>query len=121
MSLADDKPPKKRKNLPPPKPKAYHITEPQLDRGLWCFWLAAENDILDYVQHLNCILQPMSNSFLHRRLKGRVMFAINPRYDHEEAWLWINDLLESEGCRVELDAEWESAIEEAQQTQPPEE
>lgn len=53
-----------------------------------------------------------------RHLRGRVLFALNPRYEHRETWVWITDLLESETKPVALDAEWENAIE-AAQTQPP--
>ena len=38
------------------------------------------------------------------------MFAINPRYDHEETWLWITELMESETKLVELNDIWETAI-----------
>lgn len=97
-----------------PRPKPFHITEAKQERGLWCFWLTADDDVLDYVQHLHCILQPMHTSpFFNRRLSGRVMFAINPRYDHEEAWQWIIDLLQTETSSIELNEQWESAIDEA--------
>ena len=104
----DDKP--KRKRVFPPQPKAFHITEPFQDRGLWCFWLTAENEVLEYVAHLPCILHPVFSSPFQRRLQGRVLFSINPRYDHEEAWVWISDLLESEASHVELTESWEDAI-----------
>lgn len=96
-----------------PKPRPYHITNPFQDRGLWCFWLAANDDVLDFVSTLNCILMPALGSPFQRRMRGRVLFAINPRYDHEEVWLWINELLDSEANLVELDEYWESAIDEA--------
>lgn len=96
-----------------PKPKSYHITDPFQDRGLWCFWLSADDEVLEYISSLNAILQPSYGSPFQRRLRGRVMFAINPRYDHEETWLWINELLETEATVVELNEDWESAIEEA--------
>lgn len=112
MSVPDKKPPQKTPaNIPKPKP--YHITEPFQERNLWCFWLAADDDVLQFVDKLNCILQASHGSPFQRRLRGRVLFAVNPRYDHEEAWLWISDLLESETSRVELNESWESAIDSA--------
>ena len=108
--------PNDMKNQPllPPTPKPFHITEPKFERGLWSFWLTADDDILQYVRHLNCILQPMSSgSFFTRRLTGRVMFAINPRYDHQQAWQWIVDMLQTETSSIELDEKWESAIDDA--------
>lgn len=96
-----------------PKPKPFHITEPNYERGLWCFWLASDEDVLQFVSNLNCILQPSFGSPFGRRLRGRVLFAINPRYDHEETWLWLHEILESESARVELNDDWESAIRKA--------
>jgi len=97
-----------------PKPHPYHITEPKQERGLWCFWLTADAEILQYISNLNCILQVSYGSPFQRRLRGRVLFAINPRYDHETTWLWITELLDSEAVPVELDSSWESAIHDAQ-------
>lgn len=107
-----NKPHNARPKLPTPRP--YHLTEPFQDRGLWCFWLTAEDDVLEWVSTLSCILQPSFGSPFQRRLRGRVMFAINPRYDHEETWLWLVDALESESKPVELNDTWETAIKEAQ-------
>lgn len=102
-----------------PKPKPFHITEPKKERGLWCFWLTADDDILKYVRHLHCILHPMSSgSFFTRRMNGRVMFAINPRYDHDNAWQWIVDMLQTETSSIELDDSWESAIDDALPNKP---
>lgn len=98
-----------------PTPLPFHVTEPQLDRGLWCFWLTASDEVLKFVYNLNCILMPsFGGTPFGRRLSGRVMFAINPRYDHQEIWHWLQDILETEAANVELDDTWESAIQEAQ-------
>lgn len=94
----------------PPTPKPFHITEPFFDRGLWCFWLTADDEVLEFISHLPCILQPMLSSPFQRRLRGRVMFSFNPRYDHEEAWLWIHELLDTETNFIELNDSWEEAI-----------
>jgi hypothetical protein len=104
---------KKKPRFELPKPKSFHITEPAYERGLWCFWLASDDDVLQFVSNLNCILQPSFGSPFGKRLRGRVLFAINPRYDHEETWLWLHEILESESARVELNEDWESAIHEA--------
>lgn len=97
-----------------PKPRPFHITEPHQERGLWCFWLTAEQDVLRFVYNLNCTLLPSGGALpFGRRLSGRVMFAINPRYDHEETWLWLHEVLESETKQVELNDNWESAIRDA--------
>lgn len=93
-----------------PRPKPFHITEPFQERGLWCFWLTADDGILEYISLLPCILQPHYSSPFQRQLRGRVLFSINPRYDHEETWLWVYELLETETHHVELDEGWEQAI-----------
>ena len=97
----------------PPKPKPFHMTEPFLDRGLWCFWLTADDAVLHYVSHLNCILPPQYNPF-HRRPQSRLLFMINPRYDHQEAWLWIYDQLEVETQNIELSEQWVEAVEQSE-------
>lgn len=106
----------KRKPPQLPKPKPFHITEPEEEQGLWCFWLTADDTILEYVYNLNCVLTPKSNNspFGKDTLHARIRFAINPRYDHEETWLWLHDVLTSETTIVELDTNWEDAIVEAQ-------
>lgn len=115
MKKSDNKPENKttKSGLQLPKPRPFHITEPFQERGLWCFWLSSDEDVLQFVSNLNCILQPSFGSPFSRRLQGRVLFAINPRYDHEETWLWLHEILESESARVELNEDWESAIQEA--------
>lgn len=95
-----------------PQPRPFHITEPFQERGLWCFWLTAEQDVLEYVRYLPCLLSPAHSPF-HRRVRGREMFSINPRYDYEDAWLWLIEVLESESHPVELNDDWESAIKQA--------
>lgn len=94
----------------PPTPKPFHITEPTLQNGIWIFWLTADDPVLRYVNHLNCVLA-VSQSPFARRANGRVMVSINPRYDHMEAWTWIRQLLESETKIVDLGNTWEEAIE----------
>ena len=113
--LPRDEADKKLKKLPElPKPTPFHITEPHQERGLWCFWLTADEDVLRFVHNLNCIITPAYNgSRFGRRLTGRVMFAFNPRYDHEETWLWLHEVLESETKQVELADNWEVAIRDA--------
>lgn len=97
-----------------PSPTPFHITEPHQERGLWCFWLTADNDVLRFVRNLNCIMTPSYNgSRFGRTLTGRAMFAFNPRYDHEETWAWLHEVLQSETAQVELDDNWETAIRDA--------
>lgn len=93
----------------PPRPRPFDMTEPFLDRGLWCFWLTADERVLQFVSHLHCILAPPSSPF-SRRPQGRLLLCINPRYDHEEAWLWIYELLQDETRLVELDDLWINAL-----------
>ncbi len=100
-----------------PRPRAFHITDPFLDSGLWCFWLTADDEVLAFVRTLNCVLDPSADSVFRRQARGRVLFGINPRYDHEEAWLWINDMLASETQQVELNQRWENAIDNAHETE----
>lgn len=95
----------------PPRPKPFHMSEPfQQPGGLWCFWLTADENIVQFVAGLNCIMQMPPPPFV-RPAKGRVMYAISPRYNHEEAWMWIYRLLESETELVELSEIWENAFE----------
>ena len=114
--LPQDETGKEVKKIPSlPKPRPYHITEPHQERGLWCFWLTADDDVLRFVHNLNCTITPAHNgSRFGRQLAGRVMFAFNPRYDHEETWLWLHEVLESETISVELAETWEDAIRDAQ-------
>jgi hypothetical protein len=86
------------------------MTEPFLDRGLWSFWLTAEEPVLQYVANLHCILNPGTSNPFYRRPSGRILLNINPRYDYQEVWLWIHDLLQVEAQNIELNEAWESAI-----------
>jgi hypothetical protein len=101
--------------LPPPRPKPFDMTEPHFNQGLWSFWLTAEPPVLTYVSHLPCVLQQAVGSpFLGRRpTQHRQMFTINPRYDYQEAWLWIYQQLDSEAREVELNDVWEGALTDA--------
>lgn len=96
----------------PPTPKPFHMTEPFMDRGLWAFWLTADLPVLRFVSHLQCVLQqPMFNSpFGVRQQHTRMMFSINPRYDHQEVWLWIYETLECETKPIDLNELWVEAI-----------
>ena len=97
-----------------PKPSPFHITEPHQERGLWCFWLTADDEVLRFVHNLNCIILPgFSRSPFGRKKMGRVLFAFNPRYDHQETWSWLHEVLDSETKKVELSDDWESAIRDA--------
>lgn len=98
----------------PPRPKPFHMTDPFMDRGLWCFWLTADHPVLRFVSHLQCVLQqPMFNSPFpfRQQQQARMLFSINPRYDHQEVWLWIYETLECETKTVELGDLWVDAIE----------
>jgi hypothetical protein len=97
----------------PPKPKPFHMSEPyQQPGGLWAFWLTADDRVLKYVGSLSCILSSsnQSNSPFARPARGRMMFNINPRYEHEEVWLWIHRLLEGESEEIELSNTWENVL-----------
>lgn len=96
----------------PPKPKPFDMTEPSLQpNGLWCFWLSADERVLRFVAHLHCII-PVSNppSPFNRATRARMMFGINPRYNQEEAWMWIYRLLEGEAEMIELNDQWLEAL-----------
>ena len=110
----------------PPRPKPFHMTEPLFQNSIWSFWLTADEAVIQYVSHLNCVLSftgsafggsPFSGSPFTRRVGGRVMVSINPRYDHSEAWKWIRHLLEGETQFVELGETWEEAIDVACQNE----
>jgi hypothetical protein len=98
----------------PPIPKPFHMSELFYERGLWCFWLTADEGVLQYVTHLPCVLSAtFPGGSLLRRRGARMLVEINPRYHREEAWAWISDVLEGETRLVELEAGWETAIETA--------
>ncbi|MEL6306609.1 MAG: hypothetical protein AAFQ52_00625, partial [Chloroflexota bacterium] len=69
------------------------------------------------VQNLHCMQINQNNRFGNSRfqpnLSGRAYFTINPRYDHEEIWQWLQEVLNTEAKTVELDDSWENAIEAA--------
>jgi hypothetical protein len=92
------------------------MTEATLQNGIWSFWLTADEPVIQYISHLNCVLS-FSNSPFLRRPGGRVMVSINPRYDHVEAWAWIYHSLEGETQIVDLGETWEEAIDVACQSE----
>jgi hypothetical protein len=95
----------------PPKPRPFDITEPFENSGVWCFWLTADVTVLQLVAGLNCILYAGCHpSPATHPPHPRVLYTINPRYDHQEAWLWIYDLLEVETKTIELNELWEDAL-----------
>ncbi len=95
----------------PPRPKPFDMTEPFNEHGVWCFWLTADLPVLQFVTHLNCVLNAsfMPPPFVARP-HGRVLVRINPRYDHQEAWLWLYEQLELESSKVELSESWEETL-----------
>lgn len=95
----------------PPKPKPFDMSEPFNDHDIWCFWLTADLPVLQFVTHLNCVLNVsfMPPPFVARP-HGRVLVRINPRYDHQEAWLWLYEQLELESRQVELSVSWEAML-----------
>jgi hypothetical protein len=100
----------------PPKPKPFHMSEPfQQPGGLWCFWLTADDPILRFVGYLSCVMNIGNAAPFPRSSRGHVMFGINPRYDHEEAWMWIYRMLESETQPVELGSLWTEALEDEEE------
>ncbi len=98
----------------PPRPKPFHITEPFEQRGVWAFWLTAEPEVIQFVRHLSCVLQVVYNGPpFFQRPNNRVMVTFDPRYEHEEAWLWVHEELEAESVPVELAEEIEAALDDA--------
>lgn len=100
----------------PPRPQPFHMTEPTLQNSLWSFWLTADEPVIQYISHLNCVLAFTGSPFV-RRSGGRVQVSINPRYDHLEAWTWIYHTLEGETQTVDLGETWEQAIDGACQSE----
>lgn len=104
-------------DMPPlPKPKPFHITKPILNNGLWSFWLTADDEVLAFVQNLRCMqIAPQNRfgGFQQQHLTGRAYFTINPRYDHNEIWVWLHEVLSTEAQSVELGETWEEAIDAA--------
>jgi len=110
--------PSPKRHALPPRPIPFHMTDPFQDRGMWCFWLSADDHVLQFVSHLNCVLNISYMSPFSPRPRGRALIAINPRYDAQEVWLWIDELLETETKEIELDESWENAIATACAEQP---
>lgn len=95
----------------PPKPRPFDLTEPFDNHGVWCFWITAELPVLRLIAELHCILYSGFNlSPFNQLAQQRVLYTINPRYDHQEAWLWIHELLETETRNLELSEAWENAL-----------
>ena len=105
----------------PPRPQPFHMTEATLQNGIWSFWLTADEPVVQFISHLNCVLSfansSISGSPFVRRVGGRVLVSINPRYDHLEAWNWIYHTLEGETQVVDLGETWEDAIDMACQNE----
>lgn len=95
----------------PPRPKPFDMTDPFNEHGVWCFWLTADMPVLQFVTHLNCVLNVsfMPPPFVARS-HGRVLVRINPRYDHQEAWLWLYEQMELESRQIELSESWEKTL-----------
>lgn len=101
----------------PPHPKPFAMGEPfKQPTGLWCFWLAADEPLLEFVSHLGCVINLSTPSPFSRAARGRVLFGINPRYDYAEAWMWIYKVVESEVEPIELSNQWLQALDEAGET-----
>jgi hypothetical protein len=99
----------------PPKPKPFDMSDPfQQPGGLWSFWLTADDPLLKFAAHLSCIM-PLSTPAFSRPMRGRVMLGINPRYDHEEAWLWVYSQLEAEAQNVELSPAWDAVFQDEEE------
>ncbi len=113
-STSKDNPPPDKSM--PPKPRPFDLTEPFQERGVWCFWLTAEPHIQEFISSLNCILGPKFNPSYFRQPGARVMYSLSPRYDHEEAWVWIHDVLQTETSEVELSDALEDALHDAIQS-----
>lgn len=101
-------------NLLPFHVKPFHMTEPVFEDDLWCLWIYADSQILSYVQELECIIKAPH----YRQLPGlppekRIKVAINPRYDYQEVWLWLWDILELETKHTTLSEQWENALSQA--------
>lgn len=93
----------------PPQPKPFDMGEPFQQGGLWCFWLTADDEILQYVATLNCVLSATTPPFT-RPTRGRRLFSINPRYQYDETWMWLYRHLETETEEVALADMWEQTL-----------
>jgi hypothetical protein len=73
--------------------------------GNWQFWLTLPQDkrsLYDVVASWDCV------SHLHYEdVWRRASVIIDPRYDYEEAWLWIYEQLQIETAVVELSEFWD--------------
>jgi hypothetical protein len=83
------------------KPKAFVMSEPQFV-GVWLFMLTIDRKYWDFVKRMPCVntTSELSGNNIH--------VWIDPRYDYEEAWLWIYEQLETETHEVVLGAVWDS-------------
>lgn len=87
------------------RPKAFVMENPQniiSGSGNWQFWLTAPLHVYDLVASWDCV------AHLHYEdVWKRAYVVIDPRYDYQEAWLWIYEQLEAETQQVELSDVWD--------------
>lgn len=82
------------------KPKSFVMNNPGQFGigGTWAFRLYAEPSLIAFVANL----APVYDLFSYTSESCAV--SIDPRWDYEEAWLWIYEQLETEAQEVDLDA-----------------
>jgi hypothetical protein len=94
----------------PPKAQPFHMSELFTERGVWSFWLTADETLTRFVNHLPCVVAAPTTPFGQRKMGARSLIMIDARYDAHQAWAWIREMLEAETVTVELRDDWEQAI-----------
>jgi len=89
------------------KPKAFALDNPIINHGQCLIPLVIDQRYHEFVRAMPCTLRV--DDFMS--MPNLLHLHIDPRYDFEEAWLWIYEQLEAETNKVELGDVWGKAIE----------
>lgn len=85
------------------KPKAFVMSEPVAHiLNHWIVMIAIDYAYFDFIRAMPCVLS--TEAWIGREIR----VYIDPRYDYEEAWLWIYEQLETETREVELGEVWDA-------------
>lgn len=83
------------------KPKPFVMENPeQYAPGKWQFSLTAPDSLITFTKNLACVVNVVP-------IYGEShLVVINPRWDYQEAWMFIYEQLESESNETKLDDVW---------------
>lgn len=86
-------------------PKPFVMNEPHAYLpGRWEFVLYISEEYIGFVQSLACVSRVED---FQAAYKDEFHVHINSRYDHQEAWQWIYEQIESEMNEIKLSSLWD--------------